>query len=179
MPARPYYEHEPMSGSPTIIRRVDVVTTTLFTGPTVLAPPINSSSPVPIPAIAGGACAGAVIAVLVVVGWKWWGRSIKRKQRTERQKRVRRLSLRQSSLETDKRRYRLIFRLPWRITEPSRGSLPSVDPLRPASVLTTTEKSPLPMPPVHLPIFPKKRQTAPRIRQCQCHVPASLLPPNP
>ncbi|KII88812.1 hypothetical protein PLICRDRAFT_54634 [Plicaturopsis crispa FD-325 SS-3] len=70
---------------PTAAELVQVVTTTVHESST--ATPNTSSSdatPIPIGAIAGGACAGVVIAVGAVLVWTWWGKSIKKAQEKQR-----------------------------------------------------------------------------------------------
>lgn len=61
-----------------------VVTTTIFTGPTQAAPPQSSGNPIPLGAIIGGTVAGATLAVIAVLCWIWWGRSIKKQQQQRR-----------------------------------------------------------------------------------------------
>ncbi|KAI0371841.1 hypothetical protein BV20DRAFT_1043129 [Pilatotrama ljubarskyi] len=65
-----------------------VITTTITTGgsgslPTAAAIEAARTSDVPVAAIAGGTAAGVILALVVVVGWTWWGRSIKRKKAKE------------------------------------------------------------------------------------------------
>ncbi|CDO68997.1 hypothetical protein BN946_scf184834.g4 [Trametes cinnabarina] len=62
-----------------------VITTTITTGgtgtlPTIAAVSRSDQSNVPVAAIAGGTAAGVVLALIVVVGWAWWGKCIKRKK---------------------------------------------------------------------------------------------------
>ncbi|KZS99321.1 hypothetical protein SISNIDRAFT_462149 [Sistotremastrum niveocremeum HHB9708] len=61
-----------------------VVTTTIFTGPSQTAPTQSSGTPIPLGAIIGGTVAGATLAVIAVLCWIWWGRSIKRQQQQRR-----------------------------------------------------------------------------------------------
>lgn len=72
-----------------LLPRVQVTTTTVFTGPTdsVQAVP-RAAVDVPIGAIVGGSCAGVLLAVVLVVGWRCWGRSIREQQRKAAEKRV-------------------------------------------------------------------------------------------
>ncbi|KAI9056631.1 hypothetical protein FKP32DRAFT_1585365 [Trametes sanguinea] len=65
-----------------------IITTTITTGgtgtlPTVAAVSQPDHSNVPVAAIAGGTAAGVVLALVVVVGWAWWGKCIKRKKAKE------------------------------------------------------------------------------------------------
>ncbi|PSR75129.1 hypothetical protein PHLCEN_2v9314 [Hermanssonia centrifuga] len=66
-----------------------VSTTTIFPNATAASTSTpssgnNRSSTIPIAAIAGGAAAGVFLAVVAVLFWHWWGRSIKRKEDRER-----------------------------------------------------------------------------------------------
>ncbi|TDL25069.1 hypothetical protein BD410DRAFT_785849 [Rickenella mellea] len=92
MPARPIVRHDHDDNldfaSVSIHRRVDVVTTTLYSSPGSTGIAASNASSVPIPAIAGGACAGVALAIIAVVGWKWWGRSIEKEQQRLRQDKV-------------------------------------------------------------------------------------------
>ncbi|KAL5511481.1 hypothetical protein ACEPAH_4698 [Sanghuangporus vaninii] len=63
------------------------VTTTVFADPTALGSHVDPHDPIPVAAIAGGVCGGVVLAVLAVIGWKWWGRQIKKRERRELEKR--------------------------------------------------------------------------------------------
>lgn len=70
-----------------------ILTTTITSGgseslPTVGATVQPNSSNVPIAAIAGGTAAGVVLALVLVVGWTWWGRCIKRRKAKERKEAV-------------------------------------------------------------------------------------------
>ena len=49
----------------------------------------DGHSNVPIAAIVGGTLGGVALAVLAVVGWKLWGRSIRRQAEADRKRRVR------------------------------------------------------------------------------------------
>lgn len=81
--------HTPCSPTMSLLPRVLVTTTTVFTGPTdsVQAAP-RAAVDVPIGAIVGGSCAGVLLAVVLVVGWRCWGRSIREQQRKTAEKRV-------------------------------------------------------------------------------------------
>lgn len=74
---------------------VQVVTLTVFSNGTSIPSPLPSSSgsPVPIGAIVGGAVGGMVLAVILVLIWKYWGRTIKRTDRKRRKEVVRSISL--------------------------------------------------------------------------------------
>ncbi|KZT28629.1 hypothetical protein NEOLEDRAFT_863106 [Neolentinus lepideus HHB14362 ss-1] len=57
-----------------------VVTVTSYIGPSPTAV-VSSPSPsqnIPVPSIVGGVVGGVFLAVIAVVGWTWWGKSIKR-----------------------------------------------------------------------------------------------------
>ncbi|OJT11935.1 hypothetical protein TRAPUB_11518 [Trametes pubescens] len=64
-----------------------VITTTITSSgssvPTFATVSESRGAEVPVGAIAGGASAGVVLALAVVIGWTWWGRSIKRKKAKE------------------------------------------------------------------------------------------------
>ncbi|KAI0637315.1 hypothetical protein C8Q77DRAFT_1097021 [Trametes polyzona] len=64
-----------------------VITTTITTGgaplPTAAAISEAKGADIPVAAIAGGTVAGVVLAFAAVIGWTWWGRSIKRKKAKE------------------------------------------------------------------------------------------------
>ena len=70
---------------PTTTVTFDAPNPTVFGEP---APTAQPSSAVPIGPIVGGACAGVLLAVLAVCGWKSWGRQIRRQHRREIEKRV-------------------------------------------------------------------------------------------
>ncbi|TFK93158.1 hypothetical protein K466DRAFT_594628 [Polyporus arcularius HHB13444] len=103
--------HSAGSSSPTptaITTVVDVtpshsiLTTTVTSGgsaslPTVGAEIQHRSSNVPIAAIAGGTAAGVVLALVLVVGWTWWGRCIKRKKAKERKEALAFLEVRENT----------------------------------------------------------------------------------
>ena len=97
----PYYPLTP---------RVLVTTTTVFTGPT--AAPQQSddatSSNVPIAPIVAGTCAGVFLAIILVVGWKCWGRSIRLQQQRDLEKRASTISI---SLREKKTEWTCNFRL--------------------------------------------------------------------
>ncbi|KAI0362813.1 hypothetical protein OH77DRAFT_1417112 [Trametes cingulata] len=65
-----------------------VITTTITNSgsgslPTAAAVSVATTPGVPVAAIAGGTAAGVILALVVVVGWTWWGRSIQRKKAKE------------------------------------------------------------------------------------------------
>ncbi|TFK26361.1 hypothetical protein FA15DRAFT_290356 [Coprinopsis marcescibilis] len=62
-----------------------VATTTLYRTPvSTVVPPEEPKPRVPIAAIAGGVIAGALLAIMVTIGWIWWGRSLDRSAAKER-----------------------------------------------------------------------------------------------
>ncbi|THH20932.1 hypothetical protein EW146_g493 [Bondarzewia mesenterica] len=68
-----------------------VVTTTIYAGgasPTATLVQEKNIDPLPVGAIAGGAAGGVVLAVLAVIFWKLWGRSIKRDEERKRNEAV-------------------------------------------------------------------------------------------
>ncbi|RPD65782.1 hypothetical protein L226DRAFT_608740 [Lentinus tigrinus ALCF2SS1-7] len=79
-----------------------ILTTTITTGgsaslPTLGAVAQRHSSDVPVAAIAGGAAAGVVLALVAVVGWTWWGRCIKRQKAKERKETLAFLEVRENT----------------------------------------------------------------------------------
>lgn len=65
------------------------VTTTIYTQATNLPAPSGPGAPsLPIGAIVGGVSAGAVLAIVVTVGWICWGRSIERTTAKKRKEAV-------------------------------------------------------------------------------------------
>ncbi len=75
--------------SPYNKRQATTTTTTLISVPTIAISSNGSGVSVPVAAIVGGVCAGVVLAIAAVLGWKLWGRSIERQQQAERDQRVR------------------------------------------------------------------------------------------
>ncbi|KAF9451240.1 hypothetical protein P691DRAFT_757519 [Macrolepiota fuliginosa MF-IS2] len=65
--------------SPIVTSRlgVEVVTTTIFSPTPSAGSALNARPSLPVPAIAGGVVAGAVLAVVVTFIWIWWGKKIK------------------------------------------------------------------------------------------------------
>ncbi|KAL5490130.1 hypothetical protein ACEPAI_4963 [Sanghuangporus weigelae] len=76
-----------MSPSSSRLHLRQFVTTTVFADPTALGSHVDPHDSIPVAAIAGGVCGGVVLAVLAVIGWKWWGRQIKKRERRELEKR--------------------------------------------------------------------------------------------
>ncbi|KAH9951418.1 hypothetical protein B0H21DRAFT_888349 [Amylocystis lapponica] len=75
-----------------------VVTTTIYNNPTSsIIPSQRQSSSVPIGAIAGGAASGVFLAVVAVVGWRWWGRCIKRKEAKKRKEALAALEVKENT----------------------------------------------------------------------------------
>lgn len=72
-----------MPPSPTSFHVLGIVTTTVFVDSTTAPAAPGSGTKIPVGAIVGGFVGGVVIAVLAVVGWIWWGRSIKKKTSKE------------------------------------------------------------------------------------------------
>ncbi|KLO14858.1 hypothetical protein SCHPADRAFT_902857 [Schizopora paradoxa] len=91
-------------------RRQVTTTTTFISVPTIAVSSSGSGVSVPVAAIVGGVCAGVVLAIAAVVGWKLWGRSIERQQRAERERRAivaqRRASQQRASLSRQQTRSR-------------------------------------------------------------------------
>jgi hypothetical protein len=83
---------------------VDVVTTTIFS----TVPSSTSSSPpstsvphdiaFPFASVVGGSCAGIFLALAAVIGWKLWGRAIKRKDEILRKETVSSLLLKNTRI---------------------------------------------------------------------------------
>jgi protein-S-isoprenylcysteine O-methyltransferase Ste14 len=48
----------------------------------------DGESNVPIAAIVGGTLGGVMLAILAVIGWKLWGRSIRRQAEADRKRKV-------------------------------------------------------------------------------------------
>ncbi|OCH95209.1 hypothetical protein OBBRIDRAFT_767857 [Obba rivulosa] len=59
--------------------------------------PSQETSSVPVAAIAGGTAGGVVLALAAVIGWTWWGRSIKRKKAKERKEALAYLQVRENT----------------------------------------------------------------------------------
>lgn len=80
----------PQSSVAALVKEFQVVsTTTVFSSPTIITlPEQTSSSSIPIGPIVGGVLGGVFLAVAAVVVWHWWGRSIKRKEDKEKQEAV-------------------------------------------------------------------------------------------
>lgn len=78
---------------------VEVVTTTIWTtDPTPFyVPPTASSNRLPLGAIIGGLVTGFFTACVVVIGWVWWGKCIKRKQAKQRKKALDELTLKENT----------------------------------------------------------------------------------
>ncbi|TFY80676.1 hypothetical protein EWM64_g3335 [Hericium alpestre] len=79
--------------------RVDVVTQTVWapgSAPSASTAPAPSA-PVPLASIIGGAVGGIVLALAAVIGWTWWGRSIKRKAEKERSRQRALLQVRENT----------------------------------------------------------------------------------
>jgi len=75
--------------SPSFANRVQVVTLTIYStgsiaGSTGVPASSGGGSDVPIGAIAGGAAGGAMLAVAMVLIWKYWGLVIKRTEKRKR-----------------------------------------------------------------------------------------------
>lgn len=73
--------------------QASLTTETLYRAPptTIPQPPSQdggNGGTIPIAAIAGGAAAGALFAIVVVIGWVWWGRQIKRDAAVQRMEAV-------------------------------------------------------------------------------------------
>ncbi|KIY51155.1 hypothetical protein FISHEDRAFT_71444 [Fistulina hepatica ATCC 64428] len=71
---------QPMFDTPML-----VITTTVYTAPTVQASPSahDSQSGLPIGAVVGGLCGGSLLAVMAVAGWILWGKAIDRRHKEE------------------------------------------------------------------------------------------------
>lgn len=85
VPTASVHVHE---GRGPIPQTITVSITTGFAAPTTTSAPSTSASHVPVAAIAGGAVAGALLAIAAVVGWKWWGRQIDRDVEKYRKRQV-------------------------------------------------------------------------------------------
>jgi len=96
--------------SPFNKRQATTTTTTLISVPTIAVSSNGSGVSVPVAAIVGGVCAGVVLAIAAVLGWKLWGRSIERQQQAEHDRRAiiaqRRASQQWSSLSRQQTRSR-------------------------------------------------------------------------
>lgn len=67
---------------------VQIVTTTLYTSPTIIVAAPPTSTPIPVAAIAGGTVGGVALAIIAVLVWKWWGKSIMKRELEVRRKKV-------------------------------------------------------------------------------------------
>lgn len=76
-----------------------VSTTTVFANPSVVPGPISHTShnSVPIGPIVGGALGGVLLAVVAVLAWHWWGRSIKHKEAEEKKEALAFFQLRENT----------------------------------------------------------------------------------
>lgn len=90
-----------MPATPIVIRRdaspeeLNIVTTTIYSGGASPTPGLttesssSSSQPsVPLAPIIGGVLGGVCLALIVVLGWSWWGSCIERKEEEKRKEEV-------------------------------------------------------------------------------------------
>ncbi|EIM82596.1 uncharacterized protein STEHIDRAFT_161124 [Stereum hirsutum FP-91666 SS1] len=96
-----------MPATPIVIRReaspeeLNIVTTTIYSGGASPTPSLttesssSSSQPsVPLAPIIGGVLGGVCLALIVVLGWSWWGSCIQRKEEEKRKEDMDRLAVR-------------------------------------------------------------------------------------
>ncbi|TCD60268.1 hypothetical protein EIP91_010447 [Steccherinum ochraceum] len=72
-------------------------TTTVFPKGTALPVATVHRSQLPLASIIGGAVAGVALAIVVVIGWVWWGKCIERGKRKERAKMLAALEVRENT----------------------------------------------------------------------------------
>ncbi|KZT03428.1 uncharacterized protein LAESUDRAFT_368707 [Laetiporus sulphureus 93-53] len=77
----------------------EIITTTLYTGPTISATayPTSHKQSVPVGAIVGGTLGGVALAVSAVIIWIWWGRCIQRQEEKDRKERLARRQVRENT----------------------------------------------------------------------------------